>query len=78
MALGATAADVLRRVLSHGLVLSCAGILLGGIAVFSLTRLVGYLLYRVSPRDPLSARLPHVSFPGGAPPEPIRFAPWGD
>src|SRR6266576_2885540 len=54
MALGADAGNLLRLVLSHGLRLTTAGILVGTIAAFVLTRLMGNLLYKVSPRDPLA------------------------
>jgi predicted permease len=51
-ALGARTADLVRLVLSHGLSLTAAGVALGAAAALALTRLLGYLLYRVSPRDP--------------------------
>ena len=51
-ALGARSADLVRHVLSHGLSLTAAGIALGAAAALVLTRLLGYLLYKVSPRDP--------------------------
>ncbi len=51
-ALGAGASDLLRLVLSKGLTLTIAGMILGGTAALQTTRLMGYLLYRVSPRDP--------------------------
>src|SRR5258705_8006196 len=54
MALGADAGNLLRLVLSHGLRLTTAGILVGTIAAFVLTRLMGQLLYKVSPRDLLA------------------------
>jgi predicted permease len=54
MALGAGAPNVLRLVLRRGLVLTGAGIVLGAAAAIGLTRLLGDLLYRVSPRDPLA------------------------
>ena len=54
MALGARASDLLQLVLSRGLVLTGIGLLLGLAAAFGTTRLLGYLLYKVSPRDPLS------------------------
>jgi ABC-type antimicrobial peptide transport system permease subunit len=52
MALGAKASDLLRLVLSHGVALTAAGIILGAGAALALTRLMGDLLYKVSPRDP--------------------------
>jgi len=54
MALGAGARDILRLVLSRGLRLTIAGIAIGGIAALLLTRLMGDLLYKVSPRDPIA------------------------
>jgi putative ABC transport system permease protein len=54
MALGADAGNVLRLVLSRGLRLTTAGIALGAIAALVLTRLMGNLLYKVSPRDPIA------------------------
>jgi len=52
MALGAGAANLLRLVISRGLRLMMGGILLGAIAALVLTRLLGQLLYNVSPHDP--------------------------
>jgi len=54
MALGADAGDLLRLVMSHGLALTATGVLLGAGAAFELTRLMGNVLYKVSPRDPLA------------------------
>src|SRR5207237_1428530 len=54
MALGARGADLLRLVLSRGLLLTGGGIVLGAIAALTLTRLMGNLLYKVSPYDPLA------------------------
>jgi len=54
MALGARASDMLRLVVAHGLALTSGGVLLGAAAAFGLTRLLGYLLYQVSPRDPFA------------------------
>jgi len=54
MALGANARDLLRLVVSRGLQLTAAGIVFGGIAALILTRLMGNLLYKVSPHDPLA------------------------
>jgi predicted permease len=52
LALGAGASDLLKLVMSHGLALTAAGVVLGAVAALQLTRLLGYLLYKVSPRDP--------------------------
>ena len=54
MALGADASNLLRLVMSRGLKLTAGGIALGALAAFGLTRLLGNLLYKVSPRDPLA------------------------
>jgi ABC-type antimicrobial peptide transport system permease subunit len=54
MALGASMRDLLRLVLSHGLRLTIAGIVIGAVAALLLTRLMGNLLYKVSPRDPIA------------------------
>jgi predicted permease len=54
MALGARASDLLRLVIANGLVLTTIGAAVGGVAALELTRLMGYLLYKVSPRDPLA------------------------
>jgi ABC-type antimicrobial peptide transport system permease subunit len=54
MALGAGASNLLRLVLSRGLALTGAGVLLGAGIALLLTRLLGNLLYKVSPRDPLA------------------------
>jgi len=54
MALGAGARDILGLVLSRGLRLTIAGIAIGGVAALLLTRLMGNLLYQVSPRDPIA------------------------
>ena len=54
MALGAGASNLLRLVVSHGVTLTATGVLLGAVAALGLTRLLGNLLYKVSPRDPLA------------------------
>jgi len=54
MALGADASNVLRLVMSRGLTLMFGGVLLGAAVALGLTRLMGNMLYRVSPRDPLA------------------------
>ena len=54
MALGAGASNVLRLMLSRGLLLTTTGIVIGIALALLLTRLLGNLLYQVSPRDPLA------------------------
>jgi predicted permease len=54
MALGADASNVWRLVMSRGLSLIAVGGLIGAVAALGLTRLMGNLLYKVSPRDPLA------------------------
>jgi len=54
MALGAGAPDLLRLVMSRGLILLAGGVALGAAVALLLTRLMGTLLYQVSPRDPLA------------------------
>jgi putative ABC transport system permease protein len=54
MALGARGVDLLRLVISRGLKLTFAGIMIGAAAALTLTRLMGNLLYQVSPRDPIA------------------------
>jgi putative ABC transport system permease protein len=52
MALGARGGDVLRMVLSQGAKIAGAGVVIGVIASFGLTRLMTKLLFSVSPADP--------------------------
>jgi hypothetical protein len=54
MALGASATHLLRRVMSQGMALTAGGVILGVTVALGTTRLLGYLLYKVSPRDPLA------------------------
>ena len=54
MALGAEASNLLRLVVSRGMALTGAGVLLGAASALLLTRLLGNLLYQVSPRDPVA------------------------
>jgi putative ABC transport system permease protein len=53
MALGARPADVLRMVLTEGLKLVAAGVVIGIVAATMLTRLLEGMVYGVSMRDPL-------------------------
>ena len=54
MALGADAKDLMRLVMSRGLLLTASGIAIGAVAAIVLTRLMGDLLYKISPHDPLA------------------------
>jgi macrolide transport system ATP-binding/permease protein len=54
MALGADVSNVWRLVMSRGLALVAGGVFLGAAAALGLTRLLGSLLYKVSPRDPFA------------------------
>ena len=54
MALGAGASNLLRLVMSRGLALMALGVSLGAAVALGLTRLLGNLLYKVSPRDPVA------------------------
>jgi predicted permease len=53
MALGADAANLLRLILTRGLRLTAGGVLFGTAAALVLTRLLGQLLFNVSPHDPV-------------------------
>jgi predicted permease len=54
MALGASAAQVQRRIVVKTLTLTSLGILMGAVGAFALSRLMASLLYGVSPTDPLT------------------------
>jgi macrolide transport system ATP-binding/permease protein len=54
LALGASARDVMRLVVSKGLILTAVGVAAGLGVAYQSTRLLGYLLYKVSPHDPLA------------------------
>ncbi len=53
MALGAGASDLLQLVIAQGIRLTVVGAIIGAGVAWLSTRLMGDLLYRVSPRDPL-------------------------
>jgi putative ABC transport system permease protein len=54
MAMGAQRRDVVWLVVGHGLTLTGAGVLLGALGAFGLTRLMSGLLYGVSATDPVT------------------------
>ena len=54
MALGATAADVRRQIVRDTLILASAGIAVGAVAAFALSRVIGSLLFATSATDPLT------------------------
>lgn len=54
LALGATASEVVRHVIRHGLRLALVGVTCGLLAALALARLTANLLYEVSPADPVT------------------------
>lgn len=54
LALGLTPAQVVRQIVSRGVLLVAAGAAIGIVAVLALTRLMGSLLYGVDATDPLA------------------------
>jgi putative ABC transport system permease protein len=54
LALGAEPSSLLRRVLGRGLLLTAGGLAAGTGVALGVTRLLGTLLFDVSPRDPLT------------------------
>ncbi len=61
MALGAGQYDLLRLVMMRGVTLTIVGVVVGAAAGLGLTRVMGDLLYRVSPRDPAAFGLAFVA-----------------
>jgi predicted permease len=53
MALGAEGSDLLGLVMRYGIGLAVAGVAFGAVIAAATTRLMGDLLYKVSPRDPV-------------------------
>jgi predicted lysophospholipase L1 biosynthesis ABC-type transport system permease subunit len=54
MALGAETKDLIRLVMSRGLLLTASGVAIGILAAIVLTHLMSNMLYKVGPRDPLA------------------------
>jgi putative ABC transport system permease protein len=54
VALGAAPRDIVRLILSHGLLLTVSGLAIGVAGALALTRVLRSLLFEVSPYDPLS------------------------
>jgi ABC-type antimicrobial peptide transport system permease subunit len=54
LALGADPGDVLRMVLRHGARLTAAGVFIGLIAAFGLTRVIQTMLFETPPTDPVT------------------------
>jgi putative ABC transport system permease protein len=54
VALGAQRGHVLRLIIGQGLGLALSGVALGLLGAFAVTRVIGSLLYEVSPTDPVS------------------------
>ncbi|HEX7296534.1 MAG TPA: FtsX-like permease family protein, partial [Pyrinomonadaceae bacterium] len=54
VALGAGRQDIMRLVLSHGMKMAIAGVVVGLIAALGLTRLMSTMLFGVKPTDPVT------------------------
>jgi putative ABC transport system permease protein len=54
VALGAARRDLVRMIVGQGLRLAAAGVLFGIIGAFGVTRVVGSMLYNITPTDPLT------------------------
>ncbi|HKE57004.1 MAG TPA: ABC transporter permease [Pyrinomonadaceae bacterium] len=63
MALGARRFDVLKLVVSQGMILVVIGVALGLIGAVALTRVMSSLLFNVTPKDPLTFTLVAVFLP---------------
>jgi putative ABC transport system permease protein len=63
VALGASAHDIARLVLGHGLRLVIAGTIIGAVAALALTRLMGALLFEVTTTDPTTFAVVIVVLP---------------
>jgi predicted permease len=57
LALGATWRTVMQMVMSRGMALTSAGVVIGAVLAWSVTRAMGTLLYEVEPTDPLTFAL---------------------
>ena len=66
MALGAQTGDILKLVLGHGMILVVAGLVIGLLASFGLTRFLSSLLFNISPTDPLTFALISILLGGVA------------
>jgi putative ABC transport system permease protein len=66
IALGARPNDVLRLVLGHGARLAIAGAVFGVLGALALTRLMGSLLFGVSPTDPMTFFVTALALPAVA------------
>jgi ABC-type antimicrobial peptide transport system permease subunit len=62
LALGAERTDILGMVLRQGLILAIAGIAIGLVAAFLLTRLAESMLYKIGARDPATFVLAPLVF----------------
>jgi putative ABC transport system permease protein len=51
-ALGATSGSLVRLVISNGMLMAVAGLVIGGAGAFAITRTLSTLLFNVSPNDP--------------------------
>jgi putative ABC transport system permease protein len=54
MALGAAKGDILRLIITHGLTLAVAGVIVGMGGALALTRVLTSLLFGIAPNDPMT------------------------